>query len=86
MIDCTCVLASVFNFLFSEGGIEGLVKRYLTRKPMTLKDLLQKISSKSNQTTEQIAKEVGHILQRLKLDKLKANNKMYFSIKKDSNS
>lgn len=69
-----------------EGGIEGLVKRYLTRKPMTLKDLLQKISSKSMQTTEQIAKEVGHILQRLKLDKLKANNKMYFSIKKDSNS
>lgn len=53
---------------------------------MTLKDLLQKISSKSMQTTEQIAKEVGHILQRLKLDKLKANNKMYFSIKKDSNS
>lgn len=69
------------------GGIEGLVKRYLSRKPITLKDLLQKVTSKyPSMPKDQIVKVVGQIMQRLKLDKTKANNKFYFSIKKDTSS
>lgn len=75
----------------SDGSIEGLVKRYLSRKPISLKDLLQKITSKFPSMPKQsVVQVVGQILQRLKPEKLKGTNtntcKFYVSVKKDNSS
>ncbi|XP_014681393.1 PREDICTED: general transcription factor IIF subunit 1-like isoform X2 [Priapulus caudatus] len=71
----------------SEGITEEAVKRYLMRKPMTTKDLLQKFKKGCrNMTSEQMVTRVAQILKRLNPEKTvvkdKGQDKMLLFIRK----
>lgn len=69
----------------SEGITEEAVRRYLMRKPMTTKDLVQKFKSRNaGMTKEQMTTTIAQILKRINPQKTKINDKLYLSIKKDS--
>jgi len=69
----------------NEGITEEAVRRYLMRKPMTIKDLVQKFKSRNaGMTKEQMTTTIAQILKRINPQKTKINDKLYLSIKKDS--
>jgi len=69
----------------NEGITEEAVRRYLMRKPMTTKDLVQKFKSRNaGMTKEQMTTTIVQILKRINPQKTKINDKLYLSIKKDS--
>ena len=68
----------------SEGALEEDLRRYLMRKPMTTKDLLQKFKSKKlNMTNEKITQVIAQLLKKINPDKTTINKKLYLSLKKD---
>ena len=71
----------------SESGIsEDAVRRYLMRKPMTTTELLQKFKSKkTGLTSEQLVNVMTQILKKINPTKQTIKNKMYLSIKTQSN-
>ncbi|OAD55838.1 General transcription factor IIF subunit 1, partial [Eufriesea mexicana] len=70
-----------------ESGItEDAVRRYLMRKPMTTTELLQKFKSKkTGLTSEQLVNVMTQILKKINPTKQTIKNKMYLSIKTQSN-
>lgn len=72
---------------YSESGItEDAVRRYLMRKPMTTTELLQKFKSKkTGLTSEQLVNVMTQILKKINPTKQTIKNKMYLSIKTQSN-
>jgi transcription initiation factor TFIIF subunit alpha len=70
-------------FVRREAGItEEGVTRYLMRKPMTAKELLQKFKSKKTGiSSDNLVILIAQILQRLNLEKRKVRDALYFSIK-----
>lgn len=71
----------------NESGItEDQVRRYLMRKPMTTTELLQKFKSKkTGLTSEQLVNIMTQILKKINPTKQTIKNKMYLSIKAQSN-
>lgn len=71
----------------NESGItEDAVRRYLMRKPMTTTELLQKFKSKkTGLTSEQLVNIMTQILKKINPTKQTIKNKMYLSIKAQSN-
>lgn len=68
----------------SEGALEEDLRRYLMRKPMTTKDLLQKFKSKKlNMTNEKITQVIAQLLKKINPEKKIINKKLYLSLKKD---
>ncbi|XP_015187446.1 PREDICTED: general transcription factor IIF subunit 1 [Polistes dominula] len=82
-------LAQVTSYIpgASESGItEDAVRRYLMRKPMTTTELLQKFKSKkTGLTSEQLVNIMTQILKKINPTKQTIKNKMYLSIKSQSN-
>ncbi|XP_066592188.1 general transcription factor IIF subunit 1 [Prorops nasuta] len=72
----------------SESGItEDAVRRYLMRKPMTTTELLQKFKSKkTGLTSEQLVNIMTQILKKINPTKQTIKDKMYLSIKAQTNS
>ncbi|XP_012947013.1 general transcription factor IIF subunit 1 [Aplysia californica] len=67
----------------SDGISEDAIRRYLMRKPMTTKDLLQKFKSKKlNMTNERITTVIVQLLKKINPDKKTINKKLYLSLKK----
>ncbi|XP_043913158.1 general transcription factor IIF subunit 1 [Protopterus annectens] len=61
---------------------EEAVRRYLTRKPMTTKDLLKKFQTKkTGLSSEQTVNVLAQILKRLNPERKKINEKMHFFLK-----
>ncbi|XP_060108648.1 general transcription factor IIF subunit 1 [Heteronotia binoei] len=61
---------------------EDAVRRYLTRKPMTTKDLLKKFQTKkTGLSSEQTVNVLAQILKRLNPDRKNINDKMHFFLK-----
>lgn len=61
---------------------EDAVRRYLTRKPMTTKDLLKKFQTKkTGLSSEQTVNVLAQILKRLNPEHKMINDKMHFSLK-----
>ncbi|KAM5237828.1 general transcription factor IIF subunit 1 [Ctenodactylus gundi] len=61
---------------------EEAVRRYLTRKPMTTKDLLKKFQTKkTGLSSEQTVNVLAQILKRLNPERKIVNDKMHFSLK-----
>ncbi|ELK29817.1 General transcription factor IIF subunit 1 [Myotis davidii] len=61
---------------------EDAVRRYLTRKPMTTKDLLKKFQTKkTGLSSEQTVNVLAQILKRLNPERKMINDKMHFSLK-----
>ena len=66
----------------SHGITEEAVRRYLTRKPMTTKDLLQKFKTKrTGLTKEQTVQLIASILRKVKPEQTTIKNTMYLSLK-----
>lgn len=60
---------------------EDAVRRYLTRKPMTTKDLLKKFQTKkTGLSSEQTVNVLAQILKRLNPERKMINDKMHFSL------
>lgn len=77
-----------FTFPLSTGLLsdvqvtEDAVRRYLTRKPMTTKDLLKKFQTKkTGLSSEQTVNVLAQILKRLNPERKMINDKMHFSLK-----
>ncbi|XP_055886685.1 general transcription factor IIF subunit 1-like [Biomphalaria glabrata] len=67
----------------NEGITEDAIRRYLMRKPMTTKDLLQKFKSKKlNMTNEKITHVIAQLLKKINPEKKTINKKLYLSLKK----
>uniref|UniRef100_A0A4X2MDB2 Transcription initiation factor IIF subunit alpha n=1 Tax=Vombatus ursinus TaxID=29139 RepID=A0A4X2MDB2_VOMUR len=61
---------------------EDAVRRYLTRKPMTTKDLLKKFQTKkTGLSSDQTVNVLAQILKRLNPERKMINDKMHFSLK-----
>ncbi|CAD7685739.1 unnamed protein product [Nyctereutes procyonoides] len=61
---------------------EDAVRRYLTRKPMTTKDLLKKFQTKkTGLSSEQTVNVLAQILKRLNPERKMISDKMHFSLK-----
>lgn len=61
---------------------EEAVRRYLTRKPMTTKDLLKKFQTKkTGLSSEQTVNVLAQILKRLNPDRKTIHDKMHFYLK-----
>ena len=66
----------------SVGITDEAVRRYLTRKPMTTKDLLQKFKTKkTGLTNKQTIELIAAIVKRLKPEQKTIKGKMYLSLK-----
>ena len=64
------------------GITEEAVRRYLTRKPMTTKDLLQKFKTKrTGLTNKQTVEMIASILKKLQPEQKTIKGKMYLSLK-----
>ncbi|GAB1605899.1 general transcription factor IIF subunit 1-like [Argonauta hians] len=67
----------------SEGISEETIRRYLMRKPMSTKDLLQKFKSKKlNMTNEQLTNCIAQLLRKINPDRTTINKILYLSLKK----
>lgn len=76
----TCSYVVVF---FSEGINEETIRRYLARKPMTAKELVQKFKSKKlNMSNEQMTSTIAQLLKKINPERSTINNTMYLSLKK----
>ena len=62
--------------------VEEAVRRYLQRKPMTIKDLLQKLHKSTGLGKETLAKSITAILKKINPDKIKIQDKLHLHIKK----
>ncbi|CAH0772597.1 unnamed protein product [Bemisia tabaci] len=70
------------NFASESGITEEAVRRYLSRKPMTATELLQKFKKpKNNLTSQQLVNCMTQILKRINPIKQTIKNKMYLSLK-----
>lgn len=70
-------------FVCREGITEDAIRRYLMRKPMTTKDLLQKFKSKKlNMSNEKITHVIAQLLKKINPEKMTINKKLYLSLKK----
>lgn len=59
------------------------MRRYLTRKPMTTTELLQKFKSKKvGLSSDQLVPVIAQILKKINPNKQTIKSKMYLSIKK----
>ncbi|XP_065179411.1 general transcription factor IIF subunit 1-like [Sycon ciliatum] len=69
----------------SKGGkdevTEEAVRRYLSRKPMTTKDLLKKFKGKTDMDGERLVMVLGEILRKINPDREKVRDKTLLSIK-----
>lgn len=70
-------------FTASDGVTEEAVRRYLMRKPMTVKDLMIKLHKNSGIPKDQVANTVGSILKKINPEKVKTGDKLYFHLKKN---
>jgi transcription initiation factor TFIIF subunit alpha len=62
---------------------EEAVRRYLTRKPMTAVELLQKFKSKNTGMSKSaMLTTIANIVKKLNPEQTKVKNKMYLFIKK----
>ena len=73
----------------SEEGPQGIteeaVRRYLTRKPMTSKDLLQKFKSKrTGLSNDETVKKIAAIVRKLQPEQKTIKGKLYLSLKQIS--
>lgn len=73
----------------SEEGPQGIteeaVRRYLTRKPMTSKDLLQKFKSKrTGLSNDETVKKIAAIVRKLQPEQKTIKGKLYLSLKQQS--
>jgi transcription initiation factor TFIIF subunit alpha len=76
------IISETNNFILSD-SMEEAVRRYLTRKPMTTTELLQKFKSKkTGMSSEQLLKLMTQILKRINPLRQTIKGKMYLSIKK----
>lgn len=67
------------------GISEEAVRRYLTRKPMTATELLQKFKKpRTNLNSEQLVNVMTQILKKINPIKQTIKNKMYLSLKPDN--
>lgn len=67
----------------SEGISEEAIRRYLMRKPMSTKDLLQKFKSKKlNLSNEQLTTSIAQLLRKINPDRQIINKTLYLSLKK----
>ncbi|CAL1543840.1 unnamed protein product [Lymnaea stagnalis] len=67
----------------SDGITEDAIRRYLMRKPMTTKGLLQKFKSKKlNMSNEKITHVIAQLLKKINPEKRTINKKLYLSLKK----
>lgn len=65
-----------------QGITEEAVRRYLTRKPMTSKDLLQKFKSKrTGLTNDETVKKIAAIVRKLQPEQKTIKGKLYLSLK-----
>ncbi|VDH89963.1 general transcription factor IIF subunit 1-like [Mytilus galloprovincialis] len=65
-----------------EGITESAIRRYLIRKPMTPKELVQKFKSKKlNISKEQMTSTIAQLLKKINPDKKIINKAMYLSLK-----
>ena len=70
-----------YIFVFSDGVTEEIIRKYLMRKPMTIKDLLQKLHKNTGIQKEKLSETIAPILRRINPDKLKINDKLHLHIK-----
>lgn len=72
----------VYFYSANEGVNEESVRRYLSRKPMTTTELLQKFKSKrTGLSSEQLVHHIAQILKKINPVKQTIKGKMYLSIK-----
>lgn len=73
----------IFNRGASSDGVnEETVRRYLSRKPMTTTELLQKFKSKKTSlSSDQLVSQIAQILKKINPNKQTIKGKMYLSIK-----
>lgn len=65
-----------------QGITEEAVRRYLTRKPMTSKDLLQKFKSKrTGLSNDETVKKIAVIVRKLQPEQKTIKGKLYLSLK-----
>lgn len=68
----------------NDGINEETVRRYLSRKPMTTTELLQKLKSKKTSlSSDQLVPQIAQILKKINPEKQMVKGKMYLSIKKE---
>lgn len=66
----------------SDGITEDAIRRYLSRKPMTASELLQKFKSKkTGMNSDQLVNKIAALLKKVNPVKRHIKNKMYFSLK-----
>lgn len=67
----------------SEGLTEEAIRRYLMRKPMTTKELMQKFKSKKlNMTKEEMTCKIAKLLKKIAPETKTVNQVLYLSLKK----
>lgn len=75
-------ISILFPTSSSDGVTEEQVRRYLTRKPMTTTELLQKFKSKKlTLSSEQLVPSIAQILKKINPHKQMIKGKMYLSMK-----
>ena len=85
-LEVACIQVSAvdesFNFRDKDGVNEDSVRRYLSRKPMTTTELLQKFKSKrTGLSSDQLVHVIAQILKKINPVKQTIKGKMYLSIK-----
>lgn len=80
-VESTLTHSASSSSLSSEGITEEAVRRYLLRKPMTTKDLVQKFKN-TGLSKDQLVNTIAKILKRIDPEKTKIKDKLYLSIKK----
>ena len=62
---------------------EESIRRYLMRKPMTIKDLIRKFKKKHHQnlTSHELVTKIGTLLKKINPEKVKVKDEMYLSLK-----
>ncbi|KAF7995331.1 hypothetical protein HCN44_006438 [Aphidius gifuensis] len=78
----TSTISSTTSAPFESGISEEAVRRYLTRKPMTTTELLQKFKSKkTGMTSDELVQTMTQILKKINPTKQMIQHKMYLSLK-----
>jgi len=68
--------------MFDTHGItEEAVRRYLSRKPFTPAQLINKFKNRSNLSSEQLVAAIGLILKKINPERQIIQNKMYLILK-----
>ncbi|CAH3187290.1 unnamed protein product [Porites lobata] len=78
-------IAAAATKLSLQGITEEAVRRYLTRKPMTSKDLLQKFKSKrTDLSNDETVKKLAAIVRKIQPEQKTIKGKLYLSLKPQS--